>query len=63
MKTPFQVGYTTGWDMAWRVSYYIILYGSLFITFLVSGIFANEFRWKADSVYFSTELGRKRGTL
>lgn len=63
VKTPFQVGYTTGWDMAWRVSYYIILYGSLFITFLVSGIFANEFRWKADSVYFSTELGRKRGTL
>ncbi len=63
LETPFQVGYTTGWDMAFRVSYYIILYGSFFATFLVSGIFANEFRWKADSVYFSTELGRKRGSL
>ena len=63
LETPFEVDYTTGWDMAYHVSYYIILYGSIFITFLVSGIFANEFRWRADSVYFSTELGRKRGTL
>lgn len=63
LETPFEVDYTTGWDMAYRVSYYIILYGSIFATFLISGIFANEFRWKADSVYFSTALGRKRGTL
>lgn len=63
LETPFEVDYMTGWDMAYHVSYYIILYGSIFITFLVSGIFANEFRWRADSVYFSTELGRKRGTL
>lgn len=63
LEVPFEVGYTTGWDMAYRISYYVILYGSIFATFLVSGIFANEFRWKADSVYFSTELGRKRGSL
>lgn len=62
IKTPFEVDYTTGWDMAYRVSHYIILYGSILSVFLVSGIFANEFRWRADSVYFSTEQGRKRGT-
>lgn len=62
LETPFEVGYTSGWDMAFRVSYYVILYGSIIMAFLVSGIFANESRWKADSVYFTTNLGRKRGT-
>lgn len=61
LETPFQVGYTSGWDMAFRVSYYIILYGSILMAFLVAGIFANEARWKADSVYFSTKLGREKG--
>lgn len=62
LETPFEVDYTVGWDMAYRVSYYIILYGSILMAFLTSGIFANEFRWKTDSVYFSTGLGRKKGT-
>ena len=61
LETPFEVSYTTGWDMAFRISSYIILYGSIIMAFLTSGIFANENRWKTDSVYFSTELGRKRG--
>lgn len=63
LQTPFVMDYTTGWDMAYRISYYIIVYGSILASFLVSGIFANEFRWKTDSVYFSTELGRKKCTL
>lgn len=62
LETPFEVGYTLGWDMAFRASDYIILYGTILMAFLVSGVFANESRWKADSVYFSTELGRKKGT-
>lgn len=60
LETPFEANYTTGWDMAFRVSYYIILYGSILMAFFTSGIFANESRWKADSIYFSTELGRKK---
>lgn len=62
LETPFQVGYTKGWENAFSASYYVILYGTILIAFLISGVFANEFRWKADSVYFSTELGRKKGT-
>lgn len=62
LETPFQVGYTTGWDMAYRISYYIILYGSILMAFLTAGIFANESRWKTDSLYFSSAQGRKRGT-
>ena len=33
------------------------------MAFLVSGIFANEFRWKTDAVYFSTENSRKKGVI
>ena len=62
LETPFEVGYTTGWDMAFRISSYVILYGSILMAFLTSGIFANENKWKADSVYFSTKLGKKKGT-
>lgn len=62
LETPFEVGYTTGWDMAYRISYYIILYGSILMAFLTGGIFANESRWKTDSLYFSTAMGRKKGT-
>lgn len=63
LETPFEVGYTHGWDMAFRASYYIILYGTILLAFLISGVFANESRWKSDSIYFSTELGRKKGTV
>ena len=41
----------------------MIFYGSILMAFLVAGIFANESRWKTDSVYFSTEQGRKRGVI
>lgn len=63
LETPFEVGYTHGWDMAFRVSYYIILYGTILMAFLISGVFANESRWKSDSIYFSTELGKQKGTV
>lgn len=33
------------------------------MAFFTAGIFANESRWKTDSIYFSTELGRKKGTI
>ena len=61
LETPFEVGYTAGWDMAYEASASIGLWGSIILAYLMSGIFAGEFRWKADSVYFSTECGRKEG--
>ena len=48
--------------MAYRISYYIILYGSILMAFLTAGIFANESRWKTNSLYFCTVLGRQKGT-
>lgn len=32
------------------------------MAFLTAGIFANESRWKTNSLYFCTMLGRQRGT-
>lgn len=58
LDTPFEVGYTAGWDMAYRISYYIILYGSILMAFLTAGIIANESRWKTNTLYFCTVLGQ-----
>ena len=61
LDTPFQVGYTLGWDMSYEVSMTIATWGSVIMAFLVAQLFAGEFHWKAESVYFSTTNGKKRG--
>lgn len=61
LDTPFQVGYTLGWDMSYEVSMTIATWGSVIMAFLVAQLFAGEFRWKAESVYFSTAKGKQRG--
>ena len=63
LETPFQVDYSFGWDMSYEVSMSIALWGSILLAFLIAQIFAGEFRWKTDSIYFSTEHGRKRGSI
>lgn len=63
MDPTLQMGYAQGWEHAFNAGYYVIFYGSILMAFLVSGIFASEFRWKTDAVYFSTELSRKKGVI
>lgn len=41
----------------------ILLILALVIGFFVSGIFSDEFQTKADSIFFSTRLGRNRAVL
>lgn len=48
--------------MAYEVSTSVALWGSIILAFLISHIFAGEFRWKTDSIYFSTEHGRKKAS-
>ena len=49
---------------SWKAMYlYVETYGLvliLFIGVLAAGIFANEFRWKTDTVLFSTKHGRSK---
>lgn len=63
MDSDVRMGYAQGWEHAFDAGYYVIFYGSILMAFLVSGIFANEFRWKTDAVYFSTENSRKKGVI
>lgn len=63
MDSTVRMGYAQGWEHAFDAGYYVIFYGSILMAFLVSGIFANEFRWKTDAVYFSTENSRKKGVI
>ncbi len=63
LETPFYYKYADGWiALLQNISTFILLL-ALVIGFLVSGIFSDEFQTKADSVFFSTRLGRNKGIL
>lgn len=63
LKTPFYYDYVEGWQEMLQTSNVPILCMALVLSFLVAGIFANEFRWKADAVYFSSRHGRDKATV
>lgn len=62
LETPFYYDYTEGWDQLLYNSPDIIMIGALILGYLVAGIFANEFKWKSDAVYFTTAFGRNKAT-
>lgn len=63
LETPFYYEYHDGWDtLLQQISTFILLL-ALIIGFLVSGIFSEEFQTRADSIFFSTKLGRTKGVL
>lgn len=63
LETPFYYEYIDGWATLLQHIAIFIMMLALVIGFLVSGIFSDEFQTKADSIFFSTRFGRKRGTL
>ncbi len=63
LKTPFYYGYVDGWAALLQNISTFILILALIIGFFVSGIFSDEFGTKADSIFFSTKLGRDKGVL
>lgn len=63
--TPFYYEYADGW-MALLDSQYmpiLTIIVTVIIGFLVSGIFSGEFRFRADSIFFSSKLGRSRAVF
>ncbi len=60
LDTPFYYEYAEGWkallDSAYTPTIMLVL--AVIIGLLVSGIFSEEFQLKADSIFFSTKLGR-----
>lgn len=60
LKTPFYYEYTDGWQALLQNISTVILILALIIGFFVAGIFSDEFQLKADSIFFSTKLGRNK---
>lgn len=61
LDTPFYYEYMDGWSALLQNISTFILILALVIGFFVSGIFSDEFMTKADSIFFSTRLGRNKG--
>lgn len=60
LETPFYYEPADGWDALLEYSTTIVMLLVLITGFLVSGIFSDEIQLKADSIFFSTVLGRNR---
>jgi len=62
LETPFYNDYHDGWYQLMENASILPMLGILIIGYMVAGIFSNEFKWKADTVYFSTLSGRTNAT-
>ncbi len=60
LKTPYYYEYADGWEALLEYAPSIIMLIVLITGFLVSGIFSDEIQLKADSIFFSTKLGRNQ---
>lgn len=60
LETPLYYDYMKGWTQWFEYAPTVIMIGMLVLGYLMAGIFANEFSWKADSVFFSSEYGRNK---
>ena len=65
LDTPLYYEYADGWKALLDSQYLptLMMITVLIIGFLVSGIFSDEFTWKADSIFFSAKLGRGKAIL
>lgn len=65
LHTPLYYEYADGWKALLDSQYLptLMMITVLIIGFLASGIFSDEFIWKADSIFFSAKLGRGKAVL
>lgn len=60
LQTPFFYDYVEGWKQLFLYFPTILMILMLVLGYLVSGIFAREFQWKADSILFSSLYGKNK---
>lgn len=60
LETPFHYDYLEGWAQLFLYSPTVIMITMLVLGYLLAGIFANEFTWKADAIFFSSIYGRNK---
>ena len=62
-RTPFSVGYQEGWVQVTEQLPSLMKYAMILLSFLLAGIFSDEFSWKTDAVYYNTYYGRTKSTI
>lgn len=60
LQTPFFYDYVDGWKQLFLYFPTILMILMLVLGYLISGIFAREFQWKADSILFSSMYGKDK---
>ena len=63
LQTPFFYDYVEGWKQIFLYFPTILMILMLVLGYLISGIFAREFQWKADSILFSSMYGKDKAVL
>lgn len=63
LEAPIEVGYQEGWVQASKQIPSLMKYCIILLSFLLAGIFADEFSWKTDAVYYNTYHGRTKSTV
>lgn len=58
METPLEYDYMLGWKQLTEKSPLLIALCAIVLGYMVSGIFADEFRWHTDALLFTTVRGR-----
>ena len=60
IETPYYYDYLEGWKQLFEWYPMSAMLTVIILGYLVSGIFANEFQWKADAIFFTTAHGRNK---
>lgn len=60
LETPMKYDYMRGWTQLLEYAPTVIMVVMFILGYLVSGIFAGEFQWKSDAVFFTSVYGRNK---
>ena len=63
LETTLEVSYHEGWVQANEQIPTLLKYGIILLSFVLAGIFSDEFTLKTDAVYYNTFHGRTRATI
>lgn len=62
LEIPMDIGYHEGWVQASENIPTLLKYGIILLSFVLAGIFSDEFSLKTSAVYYNTLYGRTRAT-
>ncbi len=63
LKTPLYYDYMTGWSQLFEYASSIVTITMLVLSYLVAGIFSNEFSLKSDAIFFTSVYGRNKAVM